>query len=401
MTRQFSIGLIVTLLCSSALADVPSAKLLRLLPPEAGKFHQLPSVRPPIELLKENILRPDILSSAKSAEDLGITAGEADYLAPEGDKLKVEMIQTQRDADAYSLLTLIRKELTDGGTSLTFAPQNFSPALIQWNHGVAFVHGAVLVRITGQDSSPQAKGLPIELGAALTLPLDNGEGDIPVLVKHLPDWQTAQRNATYAVNIGTLTQSVPNQSILNEVSFEGDTEAVASFYGTSQLVIVEFNTPQLAGDNDRRITAKIQELRSQNQPVPSAYRRVGNYSVFVFNAPDEKSANALIDQVKYEQVVQWLGDNPHWYEKAVREWAQTSASVVVAVLESSGLALLLCLGVGGTIGALLFRHRRRLQKQAALYSDAGGMVRLDLEETTQTIRRSRLLTGKKKPLQKK
>ena len=131
-----------------------------------------------------------------------------------------------------------------------------------------------------------------------------------------------------------------------------------------------------------------------NLPGPAELCRA---DLSMVNAPDEKTANQLIDQVKYEQVVQWLGDNPHWYEKAVRAWVQTSAGVFVAVLESSGLALILCLGLGGTIGTLLFRHRRRLQKQAALYSDAGGMVRLDLEETTQTTRQNRLLTEQKRP----
>ena len=235
------------------------------------------------------------------------------------------------------------------------------------------------------------------LGSALAQRLDKGEGDMPVLVKHLPDWQNAQRSAIYAVNIGALTESIPNQSILNEISFDGDAEAVAAYYGASQLVIVEFNTPQLAGDNDRQIAAKIQELRTQGQPIPNAYRRVGNYSVFVFNAKDERAANQLIDQVKYEQVVQWLGDNPHWYEKAVREWAQTSAGVIVAVLESSGLALISCLAIGGAIGALLFRRRRALQRQAALYSDAGGMVRLNLDDITAISDSNRLLPdGKRK-----
>ncbi len=397
MVRLLSISLIVMVWCSLARADLPSSKLIALLPIEVGQFHQMPasSLRPPIHLAQEGVLRPDILSGANSPEDLGVVSGEADYYSRQGERVTVEVIKTQRDSDAFSVFTLIRKNLLDSGVTPTLTPESFATALIHWKGGIAFVRGPVFLRITSQNAS-SADSTLMALGAGLAQPLDKGEGDIPVLVKHLPDWQTAQQSAIYAVNIGALTESIPNQSILNEISFEGQSEAVLAHYGSSQLVIVEFNTPQLSGDNDRRITAKIQELRNQNQPIPSAYRRIGNYSVFVFNAPDEKTANELIDQVKYEQVVQWLGDNPHWYEKAVREWVQTSAGVFVAVLESSGLALVLCLGVGGTIGALLFRHRRRVQKQHALYSDAGGMVRLDLEETTQTIRRDRLLTGKKR-----
>jgi len=176
---------------------------------------------------------------------------------------------------------------------------------------------------------------------------------------------------------------------VKEVTFEGGTEAVTANYGQSQLLIVEFNTPQFSVDNDQRITARIQELRDQGQPVPTAYRRVGNYSVFVFNAPDEKSANDLIDQVKYEQVVQWLGDDPHLYEKLQRYLAQTSAGVLIAVVKSSGLSLILCLGIGALIGVLLFRHRRA--QRAAAYSDAGGTVRLNLDELTGPRDTGRLL----------
>src|SRR6202023_730026 len=115
------------------------------------------------------------------------------------------------------------------------------------------------------------------------------------LVKHLPEWQTAQRGAVYAVNIGALRDAIPNQPILNELNFEGGTEAVTANYGQAQLVIVEFTTPQFSVENDQRIWTRIAELKTAGQPGPMAYRRVGNYSVFVFNATDEKAANALLD----------------------------------------------------------------------------------------------------------
>jgi len=155
------------------------------------------------------------------------------------------------------------------------------------------------------------------------------------------------------------------------------------------LVIVEFTTPQFSVDNDQRIITKIQELKGQGQPVPSAYRRVGNYSVFVFNAADEKTANQLIDQVKYEQVVQWLGEDPHLYERLQRYFAQTSAGVLTSVLKGSGLSLILCIGVGAIIGALLFRHRRA--QKAAAFSDFGGAVRLNLDELTGKTNSDKLL----------
>ena len=210
--------------------------------------------------------------------------------------------------------------------------------------------------------------------------------EVPVLVQHLPNWEKLGKYSC-AVTLADLKNVVANQPVLDSVNFEGGTEAASANYGQAQLVIVEFATPQFSVENDRQITAKIQELRNQAQPVPSAYRRVGNYSVFVFNAPDEATANQLIDQVRYQKVVQWLGEDPHLYQRLQRYFTETSASVLVTVLKSSGLSLVACIGIGGLFGFLLFRHRRA--QKSTLYSDAGGQVRLNLDELTGTPDSSR------------
>jgi hypothetical protein len=112
--------------------------------------------------------------------------------------------------------------------------------------------------------------------------------------------------------------------------------------------------------------------------------------VFVFNAADEASANRLIDQVQYQKTVQWLGEDPHLYQRLQRYLTETSANVLVAVLKSSGVSLIACLGIGGLVGFLLFRQRRA--QSAAAFSDAGGSVRLNLDELTDTQTQARLLT---------
>jgi hypothetical protein len=118
--------------------------------------------------------------------------------------------------------------------------------------------------------------------------------------------------------------------------------------------------------------------------------------VFVFNGTDEASANQLIDQVQYQKTVQWLGEDPHLYQKLQRYFTETSAGVLVAVLKSSGLSLIACLAIGGLFGFLLFRQRRA--QSAATYSDAGGSVRLNLDQLTDTHNHSRLLPPPQKPV---
>jgi hypothetical protein len=215
---------------------------------------------------------------------------------------------------------------------------------------------------------------------ALAATLDVGAGEIPPLVGHLPAADTAQTQAAYVVSLSGLQAAVPNQPVLDAVSFEGGTEAVTAKYEQGHLVIVEFQTPQLASDNDGRIAQRIGELRGQNQPVPAAYRREGNYVVFVFDAPSEQAAQELAGQVKYEKVVQWLGEDPHRFERANRFWLNMSGSILLNTIKATGLAILLCLGIGGLFGGVVFMRRRAQAALSETYSDAGGMMRLNLDE---------------------
>ena len=305
-----------------------------------------------------------------------------------GEILRVAVTRYENDSAANASLTGWRKYQRERAQGSDVRVENVGTAdAVISTEGLAFFKGPTFVFVTIENGKNPDQALAFAHLFSATL--DSGEGDLPVLVKHLPNWITAQRDALYAVSQGWLLIAIPGQPILKEVSFEGGTEAVVAKYGQSQLVIVEFTTPQFSVDNDQRILARIQELKSQSQAVPSAYRRVGNYSVFVFNAVDDKSANELIEQVKYEKTIQWLGEDPYLYERIQRYVAQTSAGVLVAVLKSSGLSLLICLGLGTLSGALLFRHRRA--QQAALYSDAGGGVRLNLDELTGASNSHRLL----------
>jgi hypothetical protein len=369
-------------------AAPPSPELQKLLPERIGSFHRQ-SIRPPDSLTKEGILNPKIASMGLGVQVF--VGGETEY-SDHGNKLLVEAVRFRRDEEAYSLLTIVAKHsranepskdvdlVEDIGTT------GFSAA-----GGIAFFKGSTFIRISGDNKSADEYAKILGLALLFSQQLDNGEGEIPVLVKHLPNWEEKRKSALYLDRFTTLNGLVQNEPVLDSVYSDGDADAVLGIYGLSQLIIVEFNTPQLATDNDGRITAKIQELKTQGQPVPSAYRRVGNYSVFVFDAPNQETANQLIDQVKYQQVVQWLGDDPYLYERATREFTETTLGVFVAVVKASGLALVTCFAVGGFFGAILFSRRRAQQRTVETYSDAGGMVRLNLDEMTPQSNATRLL----------
>jgi hypothetical protein len=312
------------------------------------------------------------------------------YVSKNGRRFKVFVTTAVTDSAAYSLFSEARIHSETSGNEGQTKDASVGTASFYYDDGLnidlRFYKGRVFVGVIGDDQSHDAQAL-ISFGKAFAETLDAGSGEIPVLVKHLPNWQSV-RLPLYVVNVETLKDHFGENSVFSAVSFAAGAEAVSAEYGQQHLVLIEYNTPQAATEQNEKITARIQELRSQGQRALTAYRRVGNYAVFVFDAPNEQAANQLIDQVKYQQVVQWLGENPFSYERATREFTETTLGVFVSVVKASGLALITCLAVGGFCGALLFSLRRAQQRNKDAYADSDAMLRLNLDElTSETDRR--------------
>lgn len=310
------------------------------------------------------------------------SAGRRDYRSSKGARLSVVVATTRSDEVAYSAFL---HAASAGMVERQFGGSVGTRSLLLPDE-LLFFKGPAFVDVKG--GQPDQR---LELAQAVAANLSNGEGDIPVLVKHLPNWQKVEAQVTYAIDKDQLKAALPNQPALDGISFDGGTEAVIAPYGSARMVLVEFTTPQLATESDQSVVAAIQQLGSQGQPIPGVYRRVGNYSVFVFNAESEQAANQLVEQVQYEQVVQWLGDNPNWLKQAQKEYTETTLGVFVTVVKTSGVAALICFGVGGFFGAVLFARRRARQGNAGAYSDAGGMMRLNLDELSAQTNPSKLI----------
>lgn len=382
MLIVLSLASIITATGQSFSTD-PGAKLL---PEKLGDY----KAAGPIESVKK-----ELLDDESSVKPFGMTSwASRKYVSKDGRRFTVFLITTSSDSGAYSLLANTKSivETSSGGVETTIT--NVGTAdFSYWDsvyNNVSFFRGKVFAAVQDDGKSRDLTAIT-HFAKSVAEKLDKGEGEIPPLVKHLPDWQFGNVRSLYAINLAGLKINVPNQPVFDAINFEGGVEAVSANYGPSQLVIVEFNTPQLATDNTGRIRAKIQELRNQGQPIPSGYRRVGNYAVFVFGATSQEAANRLIDEVKYEQVVQWLGRNPFSYEQATREFTETTLGVFVSVVKASGLALVTCLAVGGFFGTMLFRLRRSQQRAREAYADSDAMLRLNLDELTPESDSSRLL----------
>ncbi|HEU4834163.1 MAG TPA: DUF6599 family protein [Pyrinomonadaceae bacterium] len=371
LSRAIVLFSILLGLAGSALADTTSSESVRLLPATIGKFRQVSFANQTPEPYPPSTVAP-------------VATQIAEYAGSNGSRVSITIMRFRQDAQAFERLSAAATEKDHSGLTREIGTAGYITA-----GRVVFFKGpnVVLIKtLKGDDQNLK------DLARSLSETLDNGEGDIPVLVKHLPDPDKALKDVIYLNNIADLRGMPFLSPVFEVVQTNGNADAVISpWYGGNKVVIVEYHTPQLATENDQRIIARIHELWKLGQPAPTAYRRVGNYSVFVFDAPDEQTAKQLIDQVKYEQVVQWLGENPNILKEAEKRYVNTTLGVLVAVLKASGYAALLCLGIGGLIGGLLFTYRRAQQKDVTAFSDAGGMLRLNLDELSAETKASRLL----------
>jgi hypothetical protein len=317
-------------------------------------------------------------------EDYGVTySDQRTYRAPTGETLIVVIIRTNSESAAYSLFTfansLDRHDLKLGDIGM---------ASVSTSSAVWFVKGPTCIFVSSSDGGELDRGLLTDLARQFASTLAGGENGPPILVSHLPEWERTYAQAVYAVTLPALQRAAGNRPALDALSFDDSIEAVTARYGDARLVVVEFPTPQHAFDADAAVTRRIAELSAAGQPVPSSYKRVGNYSVFVFDAQDTASAEKLISGVKYEKDVRWLGRNPHAEENAIRNYTNKMGGVIMTTLITTGLAILLCLTVGGVIGGAIFLSRRARHAAQEIYSDAGGMLRLNIEDvnTPQTTK---------------
>ncbi len=352
----------------------------------------------------QEAVRPLSTLEGATPQDYGIIDGGTRlYATPDGARFVVEILRTDSVSAAFALLTRAAQQTTpQQNTAPTFSDLSDVGAYAALSSGqAAFVKDKFFVRVrVDKDVAPDADKINA-LVRAIASSIDGEAGGVPVLLQHLPQWETAQNNARYAVSLAGLQTALGNQeSVLNGLNFAGGTEAVVANYETSdssdksfaQLALVEHLTPQLATDNNNRINALIAERQVNNQAVPTLFRRTGNYLVFVFGTTDE-TAKRLADMVKYEQDVRWLGDNPFAQERPGQSGTMMTLNAVLTSLKAAGLGVILCVAFGGIFGGLIFMRRRAQSAATDIYTDAGGMVRLNLDHLTNTPPNKLLKSG--------
>jgi hypothetical protein len=228
--------------------------------------------------------------------------------------------------------------------------------------------------LRAQTAAPQVKSL------------ESNDDGTPVLLTHLPDWQKVKASATFTNTIVGLENLLGKRAALDVVEFVPGTEAVTAPYEAGRVVIIEFPSPHASVEADTKIN-QVLAANGEN----TVYRRIGNYNAFVFDVTNPEAANALLDQVKYEKQIQWLGKDPFYYNRAERNFVVTTSDVflstVVVIVLGMGLSALAGLG----FGVVFFYFRDQKRAQMSEFSDAGGMIRLNLDHLTPDISPKHLL----------
>lgn len=83
--------------------------------------------------------------------------------------------------------------------------------------------------------------------------------------------------------------------------------------------------------------------------------------------------------------MQWLGEAPDLPTAAEREFTITTAGVFLSTFYAILLGILFAAVFGLFCGLLYFRYRERERARMPTFSDAGGMIRLNLDGLTPEI----------------
>lgn len=206
----------------------------------------------------------------------------------------------------------------------------------------------------------------------------------PVLMKNLPDFESIKDQAKFAVNSEQLVSIGDGKPVLSTIDLSAGAEAASANYAAGKLVIIEFPSPQASIEADQQLA---QQLSGDQTTV---FRRIGNYNAIVFGVTDQTAANALLDQVKYEKNIQWLGDNPFRISAERAFVIQTSELFVSTVLWIFiGIGVAVVFGIG--VGIIFFRIRERQRAGEVAFANLSGMTTLELDTFSSDVNPHRKL----------
>ncbi len=316
----------------------------------------------------------------------------------------IEQFSALPDADVYSeygLQKIISRAYTNGKTRITveifdlsfisgaYGLFTFNRVFLQPNRH-EFYEGRYLISIS---SDSDGKVIDRSLIDAVKPDLIGEVGQFPFLPSHLPVPDRIAESEKYIVGPAALTKLKVFGDLKNLIGFDGGVQVITADYrngdGIMNLMIIEYHTPQSASDGYARIESYFNSL-PQQEKEKRMLKRIGNYIVEAVNIQDRNSAQNIVGQIKYEAKVYWAGrklsDVPLEFrppDPVALEEARRTVQVLLRSFYWIGAMLLSAILLGIIAGSSLFywnRYRRRKLGLDNLFSDAGGSLRLNLDD---------------------
>lgn len=248
---------------------------------------------------------------------------------------------------------------------------------------LGFFKGEYYVRLIAEAGAVDSAAL-LDLARRLDERLGARHSEIPVLIQHLPSDHLVPGTERFIAGPLGLERFLGGQNpndifLLSSAAVEAALAEYRSGSTTSPLMIVEYHTPQLAA-------AAYQQVQNYFRALPDAERaqrilkREGNYIIEVLHVQNRPAMQPIVDQIKYAPSIHWLSKNPLEDLQQLQPEAEFSTiEFLLTTFGFIGLSLLIALIAGILFGICAFLWRRRRMRYLPGFTDAGGMMRLNLD----------------------
>lgn len=228
-------------------------------------------------------------------QEYGFTEAEtATYTRPDGRKLTVKAAQFKDATGAYGAYTFYRQP--------AMRTEQIGTKAASANERILFFRSNVLIDATFDHLTGMSAAELRELAASL--PAAKGQADsLPSLPQYLPKQNAVDNSARYILGTQALA-AVGTPLTAEQIDFQYEPEILEQQYslpdGPVMLTLVQYPTPQIAGDRLRAL-----EAVAKANPGALAIRRTGPILVVESGRVDNSDARALLDSVNYEANVTW------------------------------------------------------------------------------------------------
>src|SRR2546428_600538 len=184
------------------IGNAPSKEIRRVLPNQLGEFRALGSIWTPANERDAN----DIDQIGREQFNAAAIVSRT-YRAKDGEELEVLIFDCRSESSAYAFLTnywRLGNQYRDVNPETRYGDVG---TMSRSDHDfLVFVKGSSLVHIAPNGMAISDPTNITKLGRAVAELLDRGSGEVPVLAKHLPDWETVKQHLLYVVSSKTLNE---------------------------------------------------------------------------------------------------------------------------------------------------------------------------------------------------